>query len=85
VPQLPYSLAHKPELYLHLTLVWIIFTLVRNCRVVSEFGIGAIALADMRTMLDEFQIEEPDVRIYYIQLLMALDTVWMQQIVKTRK
>lgn len=59
--------------------------MVRNCRVTSELGIGSIALGDIRSMLDEFRIEEPDVRVYYIQLIMALDTVWITHMAKSRK
>lgn len=84
-PVLPYSLAEKPELFLHLTLVWIIFTLVRNCRTITEFGIGAIALADVRAMLDEFEVEDADIRIEYIQLLQALDRVYIEHLAKLRK
>jgi len=85
VPELPHSLASKPELYLHLTLVWIIFMLVKSCRIMTDSGVGSIALADIRAMLDEFEIEETDVRIYYIQIIQAVDQVYVQHLARLRK
>lgn len=82
---MPWSLQNTPELFVHLTLVWIVFSMVRNSRSVSEFGIGAIALNDIRGMLDEFNIYDSDVRLYSIQLVQALDTVYMNHLQKMRK
>jgi hypothetical protein len=78
-------LAQKPDIYLHLVLVWIIFTLVRHCRTISEFGIGPIALTDMRAMLDEFEVDEADTRIYFLQLLQRLDVAYREFLMKQRK
>ncbi len=83
--ELPFSLAQRPELFLHLSLVWIIFTLVKGCRSITEFGMSAISLQDLRAMMDEFEIDDADTRIYYIQLLQALDAVYMQALAKMRK
>lgn len=51
----------------------------------SEFGIGRISMSEMSTALDEFQVEEPDWRIYYIRLLQGLDTVYINFLNRLRK
>ncbi len=59
--------------------------LVKSCRIMTDSGVGSIALADIRAMLDEFEIEETDVRIYYIQIIQAVDQVYVQHLARLRK
>lgn len=83
--ELPHALKHQPDVYPHLAVVWLIFNLIRNSRFLSEFGIGRIAMSEMATALDEFQVEEPDLRIYYIRLLQGLDTAYIAFLNRLRK
>lgn len=83
--ELPPSLANMPELFLHLELVWLIFNIVRNSRFMSEFGVGTISIAEICTILDEFLIYEPDIRVYFIQLIQVLDSAYIAHIMKLRK
>jgi hypothetical protein len=83
--ELPHALKIAPDVYPHLAVVWLVFNLVRNSRFLSEFGIGRIAMSEMTTALDEFQVEEPDLRIYYIRLLQGLDTAYIAFLNRLRK
>jgi hypothetical protein len=82
---LPDSLANMPDLFPHLELVWIIFSMVRNSRLISEFGVGHIPLGEITTILNEFHIDDSDTRIYYIRLIQAIDSAYMQYLMKLRK
>ena len=82
---IPYSLEHKPEIYLHLILVWLIFVILHRSRTASEFGIGYISIADMRSLFDEFQVSDPDTRLYYLQLLQALDAAYVSHLREMKK
>jgi len=83
--ELPQSVQNAPELYLHLGVVWLVFNLVRNSRVMNEFGIGRIALAEMTCALDEFEVHDADLRVYYIRLLQDLDTTYVNHLIRQRK
>lgn len=75
-----------PELYTHLEMVWIMFSMVRNSRFVSDSGVGSIPLAEIRAVLDEFQVVgDVDLRIYSIRLIQMLDTAYVQYIMKARR
>ena len=42
-------------------------------------------MSEMSTALDEFQVEGADLRIYYIRLLQALDTAYINFLNRLRK
>lgn len=83
--ELPYSLQHQPEVYQHLTIVWLVFNLVRNSRLITEFGIGRISMQDLACALDEFEVDDPDLRVYYLRLLQDLDTAYVSHLMKLRR
>lgn len=86
---MPASMQNKPELYLHLIQVWVSFNLIKNCRMimVSEFGqsIGRLSFTDMQNVLSEMAVHDLETRVYYIQLLQVLDTVYIEWIRKHLK
>lgn len=59
-------------------MVWIGFNLLRNSRIISEFGISPIFLSEIRGVLDELGIIDTDIRVYYTQLIQRVDIAYME-------
>lgn len=78
----------KPELPTHLDLVWSAFWFLANDRH-SGMGISAILTPSIVSYLNEFEIEDPEDRRYYLQMIRAMDSAFLalhnEQREKTKK